>query len=79
MLRVTAKAVHRLAVAPTILEPHKRPATLAGPSARLPTPGAMLGRPKSRPVAAGALLALVPEALNQLLLRGLFIRRTRYT
>ena len=64
MLRVAVQAVHRLAALPTVPKPDKGLTTLAGPSARLPTPGAMLGRPKSRPVAAGTLLALVPKALN---------------
>ena len=76
MLWVALQAVHWLVIPPTVPKPDKGLTTLAGPSARLPTPGAMLGRPKSRSVAAGALLALVPEALNQLLW-GLFMPGTR--
>jgi hypothetical protein len=50
---------------------------LADAPGGLPAPRAILAGPEARPVAAGALLALVPEALNQL--RGLFLRGTRYT
>jgi HTH-type transcriptional regulator, competence development regulator len=62
-----------------VLEPHKRLTALAGPPGRVPTLCTMPAGPKARPIAARALLTLVPEALNQLLLRGLFLRRTRYT
>ncbi len=48
---------------------------LADAPGGLPAPGAMLAGPKARPVAAGALLAFVTGALNQV--RGLFMRRTR--
>ncbi len=37
---------------------------LADAPSRLTAPGAMPAGPEARPVAAGALLALVPEALN---------------
>jgi len=37
---------------------------LADAPGGLPAPGAMLAGPEARPVAAGALLVLVPEALN---------------
>jgi hypothetical protein len=49
-------------------------APLADAPGGLPAPGAILLGPKARAVAAGALLALVPAALDQL--RGL-LRRTR--
>jgi hypothetical protein len=51
--------------------------TFAHAARRLAAARAMLGSSESRPVAAGALLAFVPEALHQL--RGLFLRGTRYT
>ena len=78
MLWVTAQAVHRLPAPPTIPKPHKRLTALAGPSGGLSAPGTMSKGPKPRSVAAGALLTLVPGALNQLL-RGLFVCGTRYT
>ena len=49
--------------------------SLANAPGGLSAPGAILAGPVARPVAAGALLILVPEALNQL--RGLYVRGTR--
>ena len=49
---------------------------LADAACGLPAPGAILTGPEARPIAAGTLLAIVPEALDQLL-RGLFLRGTR--
>ena len=63
-LRVAAQAVHRLVEPPPIPEPNERLTALPGTIGRLSTPGAMPTGPEARPVAAGALLALVPEALN---------------
>jgi hypothetical protein len=63
-LWMTSQAVHRLAEPPPILESHERLAALAGTSSRLSTPLTALAGPEARPVAAGALLVLVPEALN---------------
>jgi len=74
LLGVTMEAPHRLVLAPDVLQPHKCSATLGGMSRGFATPLAPLAELKARPVAAGALLALVPEALN--LLQGL-LRRTR--
>ncbi len=51
---------------------------LADAPGGLPAPGAILAGPEARPVAAGAIFPFVPEVLDQLL-RGLFVRGTRYT
>src|SRR5215204_4605932 len=66
VLRMAEKAPHRLVLAPSVLQAHKRPAALRRTprrlSARFTTPAGS----EARPVAAGALLALVTGALNQL-------------
>jgi len=76
MLRAAEKTPHRLVLTPAVLQAHERLATLGGPPRKLTTPGTTLAGPEARPVAVGALLTLVPEALNQL--QGL-LRGTRYT
>jgi len=64
MLRVAMKAPHWLVLARGVSQSCKSPAAFGGTPGRLTTPSAALARSKARPVAAGALLALVPEALN---------------
>lgn len=76
VLGVAMEAPHRLVFASPVLETYERPASLGRPARRLPAPSAILAGPEARSVAAGALFALVPEALDHL--RGL-LRRTRYT
>jgi hypothetical protein len=64
MLRVTMQAPHRLVLVPGVLQAQERPATLGGMSSGLSAPLAALAGPEARPVAAGALLTLMPEALS---------------
>src|SRR5215203_3348713 len=73
-LWMKSQAVHRLTESPPILESHERLAALAGTSGWLSATGAQLAGPVAQPIAARAVLTLMPKALNQL--RGL-LRRTR--
>ena len=76
VFRVAENTPHRLILAPSVLRARERPATLRGTPGGLTASCAILAGPEARPVAAGAVFALVPEALDQL--RGL-VRETRYT
>jgi len=64
MLRVAMEAPHRLVLVSPVLETYERLAPLRRLTRRFSAPFAPLAWSEARLVAAGALLALVPEALN---------------